>query len=109
MIELHREYHSASIRYSLCDDNKEIGRAYLYFISNSLHKNPYGLLEDLYVEPSYRGNSYGTFIIQEVIRDCKYNRCYKLIANSRESREKVHILYKNNGLVKYGYEFRLDF
>jgi GNAT superfamily N-acetyltransferase len=109
MVEIHREYYSNCLRYSLIDDNREVGRAYLYLIRNSLHNRCYGLLEDLYVDPSYRKQGYAKQIIKCILDDCKYNRCYKLIATSRLSRNKVHKFYKDIGFKKHGYEYRIDF
>ena len=31
---------------------KVVGRAFLYVMTNDLHKRPFGLLEDVFVEPS---------------------------------------------------------
>jgi GNAT superfamily N-acetyltransferase len=87
----------------------EVARASLFLITNQLHHDPYGLLEDVYVEKSYRDQGYGTELIHSVIHKAKVARCYKLIATSRFEREKVHALYERLGFLRHGLEFRMDF
>lgn len=97
------------IKLSIKDKNKEIARAYLYILKNNLHKNPFGFLEDVHVDSKYRGRGFGKKMVQKVIEEAKKNKCYKLIAGSRYSREKVHKLYKGFKFKDHGIEFRLDF
>lgn len=76
---------------------------------NSLHREPFGLLEDVYVAESHRGKGLGTKLVRQVIQMAKERGCYKLIATSRTSRPKVHKLYKDLGFQERGWEFRIDF
>jgi GNAT superfamily N-acetyltransferase len=98
-----------SIKWSLSDGEKEIGRAWLALIKNDLHTEPYGLLEDVWVDPDHRGQGHATTLVQAVIERAKQEGCHKLIANSRLERIKVHELYKHLGFISYGLEFRMDF
>jgi hypothetical protein len=41
-------------RFSVRDGELEVARAYLYVMHNDLHKEPFGLLEDVYVDESKR-------------------------------------------------------
>jgi GNAT superfamily N-acetyltransferase len=91
-------------RFSVSGDGRELARAYLYVMTNDLHEAPFGLLEDVYVDESQRGNGIGTALVKEVV-----SGCYKLIATSRTSRPKVHELYERLGFEKHGVEFRMDF
>lgn len=97
------------IRFSIWEDDIEIARAYLYLMHNDLHQEPFGLLEDVFVKEEYRSQGLGSKLVQEVIEIAKQNHCYKLIATSRKSREKVHELYKKLGFEDYGVEFRINF
>lgn len=98
------------IRFSVQDDSgKEIGRAYLYVMYNSLHKEPFGLMEDVFINPDARGKGIGLDLIKRVIEGAKERGCYKLIATSRHSRPEVHHLYENLGFKNQGIEFRIDF
>ncbi len=86
-----------------------IGRAFLYLMRNDLHKRPFGLMEDVWVEEKFRGQKIGTHLVQKMIALAKAQGCYKLIATSRHSRTRVHQLYKKLGFQNHGLEFRIDF
>ena len=103
------EIESKAIRFSIMDGENEVARASLFLITNDLHKEPYGLLEDVFVEESARGKGYGTEIVQAVIDKARDIGCYKLIGQSRYGRERVHELYMRLGFEDHGKNFRLDF
>jgi GNAT superfamily N-acetyltransferase len=96
------------IKFSLLENEQEVARAYLYIMHNELHQEPFGLLEDVYVDERYRGSGWGTKLVQQVIIVAKEQNCYKLIATSRKSRPKVHQLYEKLGFESRGFEFRID-
>lgn len=96
------------IKFSIAETEAEVARAYLYLMHNSLHQEPFGLLEDVYVAENYRGKGLGTKLVRQVIQTAKERGCYKLIATSRTSRSKVHKLYKELGFKERGREFRID-
>jgi GNAT superfamily N-acetyltransferase len=100
---------SKAIKLEAVDGKKVIGRAHLYLISNGLHKRPYGLMEDVFIEKECRGQGIGTKLITELIKAAKKEKCYKLIATSRTENEGAHRLYKKLGLKQHGLEFRMDF
>lgn len=91
-------------------DGKEIGHAWLYLIYNDLHKDPYGLIEDVRVLEEYEGQGVGRSLLGAVIETAKSYDCYKIIATSRDdgARPKVHAWYGRAGLIRYGLEFRMD-
>lgn len=97
-----------AIKLEIKDGKKEIGRAYLYIIKNNLHKKPYGLLEDLFIEEKYRGEGLGKILLLKVIAEAKKRKLYKLIGTSRTERKLVHKFYQKYGFKKYGFEFRID-
>jgi GNAT superfamily N-acetyltransferase len=102
------EIKSTAYKLEVIKENKVIGRAYLYLITNDLHPSPYGLLEDVFIEEEYRGQGIGKELVKKVIEMAKQLGCYKLIATSRFDREKVHKFYEELGFKRYGYEFRID-
>ncbi len=102
------EIKTNGIRFSI-EDKKEIAHAYLYIIKNDLHERPYGLIEDVFVDESFRGKGYATELLKELIEEAKKLGCYKLIATSRRSRQYVHKLYRKLGFEDYGIEFRMNF
>jgi GNAT superfamily N-acetyltransferase len=97
------------IRFSVMAGAVEVARAYLYLMHNDLHDEPFGLMEDVFVDESQRGEGFGTRLVSEVVAAAKENKCYKLIATSRDSRPKVHELYRRLGFSDHGREFRINF
>lgn len=99
---------TTGIKVSLEKDNKEIARAYLYILKNSLHQEPFGFIEDVYIEEKFRNQGLGTKLIGKIIEKAKENKCYKIIANSRHSNLGAHKLYERHGFKNHGIEFRLN-
>ena len=97
------------IKFLMVEGDREIARAYLYLMHNDLHRQPFGLMEDVYVAKDYRGRGLGTKLVKQIVRAAKQEDCYKLIATSRKSRSQVHLLYKKLGFQEHGLEFRIDF
>jgi len=97
------------IKISVEENGKEIGRCFIYLIKNDLHKKPYALLEDVFVDENYRKKGIGTKLVKRAIELAKGLNCYKIIATSRFERENIHEWYQKLGFKKYGFEFRIDF
>ncbi|NQV12678.1 MAG: GNAT family N-acetyltransferase [Parcubacteria group bacterium] len=97
------------IKFYVEENGKEVGRAYLYVMTNDLHEEPFGFMEDVYVDESLRGQGTGTQLVEALLAEAKKIGCYKLIATSRYERERVHQLYGRLGFKDHGKEFRLDF
>lgn len=95
-------------RFCVRDGGREVARAHLYLMGNDLHDEPFGLLEDVFVDESQRGKGLGTALIEEVIAAARKAGCYKLIATSRLQRTEVHQLYERLGFASYGIEFRMN-
>ncbi len=98
------------IRFSVGRRGVEIGHAYLYILTNEDHVGPFGLVEDVFVSESHRGDGTGRELLVAVIARAKVEKCYKLIATSRDdgTRQVVHEWYPRLGFQKYGVEFRMD-
>ena len=97
-----------AIKFFIEDDGKEIARAYLYILKNN-HEQPFGFMEDVFVDENFRSQGLGTKLLEELIRKARQNNCYKLIGTSRYERPKVHNLYIGLGFKDWGKEFRIDF
>lgn len=109
-MDINREKLAAQgIRFSVSIDGAEVARAYLYLMHNDLHREPFGLMEDVFVDESQRRDGLGTRLVNEIVAAAKESGCYKLIATSRDSRPKVHELYRRLGFSDHGREFRIDF
>lgn len=96
-------------KFELLKQGEKVARARLYVLHNDLHKMPFGFMEDVFVKEDFRGQGYGTRIVKALIEKAKTEKCYKLIGNSRLSKEKVHHFYEKLGFERHGYEFRMDF
>lgn len=96
-------------KFLILEQDKEVARARLYVLKNDLHSEPFGFIEDVYVQEDCQGKGYGTKIIKLLIEKAKECKCYKLICTSRLTKPGVHSFYNKLGLKKYGYEFRIDF
>lgn len=97
-----------AVKFTAEENGKIIGRAYLYILKNELHAEPFGFLEDVFVEPEYRSKGIGSQLVKKAIKVAKSQGCYKLIGNSRFANEGAHKFYERSGLSKHGYEFRID-
>lgn len=102
------EKQTLGIKISVEENGVEMGRAWLYLVYNDLHQEPYGLLEDVFVNEMARGQGFGNELLKSAIEEAKNRGCYKLIGTSRKSRENVHAWYKKLGFEDYGLEFRMD-
>ncbi|MCX6780436.1 MAG: GNAT family N-acetyltransferase [Candidatus Magasanikbacteria bacterium] len=102
------EKQTLGIKISIEENEIEVGRAWLYLVYNDLHQEPYGLLEDVFVSETARGQGFGNELLKSAIEEAKKRGCYKLIGTSRKSRENVHSWYKKLGFEDYGLEFRMD-
>ena len=103
------EIDARGIRFSEDVDGLEVGRAHLYIMHNELHKRPFGLMEDVYVNPDCQGQGIGSRLVNELIATAEREGCYKLIATSRHERDRVHSLYIKLGFSDRGTEFRMNF
>ena len=99
---------SRAFRLSVEEEGKEIARAYLYIIRNDLHEAPYGLMEDVFVDPESRGSGAGTKMVKALVEKARETGCYKIIGTSRVDRPRVHELYTRLGFREYGKEFRME-
>jgi len=104
-----KEVCASGVKFYVEVDGKEVARAYLYLMNNDLHEQPFGFMEDVFVDESLRGQGIGTTILHDLIAEAKKRGCYKLIGTSRYARPKVHELYLRLGFVDQGKEFRMDF
>lgn len=106
-----QDVEAKAVRFSVKRDKREVGHAYLYFLVNDLHKEPFGFIEDVFVDEAFRGEGIGEELIAALLELARDAQCYKLIAASRNdgTRQKVHDWYQRLGFRDYGTEFRLDF
>jgi GNAT superfamily N-acetyltransferase len=100
---------SYAVKLEFWEAKKRLAWAFLYVIFQDRHKEPYGLLENVYVEKEYRSLGLGTKLTGLAIKEAKKRKCYKLIGTSKFTNTGAHRFYERFGLKKIGYEFRIDF
>ena len=103
-----KKVNAGGIKFFIEQDGKEVARAYLYLMKNDLHSEPFGFMEDVYVDENCRGQGLAKKLLAELIKSAKANHCYKIVGTSRHSRENVHRLYEKIGFKDRGLEFRMD-
>ena len=86
-----------------------LGRSFVVVAKNAQHAEPFGLLEDVFVEEPHRGRGIGSELIDRAIALARSQSCYKFIATSRYGRDGVHKMYLDKHFTDHGKEFRMDF
>ena len=97
-----------AIKILIVESGKEIARAWLYVLFNSLHKEPFAFLEDGVVEEGYRGQGHGSALAKLAAEEAKNQGCYKLIFTARNIKPEGQKLYLKLGFKDWGKEFRMD-
>ncbi len=106
---LYEEVQAGGIKFRLIEEGEERARTYLYILRNDLHDQPFGFLEDVYVEEPHRDRGYGSVLVTRVIAEAKDRGCYKLICTSRHKKTDLHEWYQRLGFTNHGLEFRINF
>lgn len=104
-----KDINANGTKFYIEQNGQEVGRAYLYVLSNDLHEKPFGIMEDVFVDEVLRGQGVGSNLVKKVIEESKQRNCYKLICTSRYEKPNVHELYIGLGFRDHGKEFRIDF
>lgn len=107
-INLTRENKSYAIKVTAEENGVTFGSAYLYIMFNDLHKEPFGFLENVFVNEESRGKGIGSKLVNAVIEEAKKQNCYKIICTSRHEKPEVHAFYNKFGFKDHGKEFRID-
>jgi GNAT superfamily N-acetyltransferase len=103
-----QENKSYGIKFEAKEGDILLGWAYLYVMHNDLHEEPFGFLENVFVNEDYRGRGTGKKLIESVIAAAREHHCYKIVGTSRYERPEVHAMYEKIGFKDYGKEFRMN-
>ena len=98
-----------AIKIGYKENDRFIAWVYLYVLKNDLHREPFGLLENVFVEEQYRSKGLGTKLVKRAIAEAKKIGCYKLIATSRTTKTDLHNFYERMSFKKWGLEFRINY
>lgn len=89
----------------LCVDNKLIGTGTLLFENKFIRNiSKIAHIEDICVDSSYRGQGYGTKLIDFLIEHAKTKGCYKITLYCKQELENF---YELNGLKRNGIQMAL--
>lgn len=107
-IKSERINNAYSIKITAEENRKIVGWVYLYIFSNDLHKEPIGMIENLFIDEKFRRAGIGSKLISALIEKSKELGCYKIVGTSRHENKKVHEFYRKLGFLERGLEFRMD-
>lgn len=109
-MEIHiQETQTKQLKFFIESEGKEVGRTSLVIIHNDLHPEPYGLIEDVFVEEAFRGKGIAGELMKQAIETAKELQCYKLVIQSRYGKTDIHEWYQRLGFVDHGKNFRMNF
>ncbi|MFA6105531.1 MAG: GNAT family N-acetyltransferase [Patescibacteria group bacterium] len=103
------EKRSYAVKFTAEKDGQEIGRVFLYIMYNYLHDEPFGYMEDLFVDEKFRGQGFGKNLVENVKAEAIKQNCYKLVFSCRCEKKELHDWYRNLGFKDVGLGFRMDF
>ena len=92
----------------ILNDKQEVGRLFLYILFNDLHKSPFAIIEDVFVEEDFRHQGISKKLLTKAVEEARKAKCYKIIMWSRYAKPHVHNIYKKFGFKEWGKEFRMD-
>lgn len=78
----------------LVDNNIVGGCAVVFFKSLPTHKNPSGIrafIQNLFVEPEYRGKGLGTKLLENAIETCRKKGAWRVSLNATEMGKSIYI------------------
>jgi len=99
---------SGGFKIKILNEGKEVGRLFLYILFNDLHKNPFAIIEDVFVEEDFRQQGLSKKLLEKAIDEARKVKCYKVLMWSRYSKPYVHRIYRNMGFKEWGKEFRMN-
>lgn len=98
----------AGSKFVCLHEGREVARTYLYILRNDLHGEPFGFIEDVFVEPQFRGQGLVSRLHEMAVAEARANGCYKIVLSSRSESVEVHAMYEHLGYAARGVAFRLD-
>jgi GNAT superfamily N-acetyltransferase len=87
-------------------EGKVIGTFSLLIMDNLAHMGaPSGIVEDVAVHSSWRGQGIGKQMMHFAMQQCQKAGCYKLVLSSNLRRDRAHKFYDELGFQRHGYSF----
>lgn len=106
IFERTRRYPLYRIYVAVAPDRSIVGTFALLIIDGLAHGGaPHGLVEDVVVNPQWRGRGIGNRMMRYAMQRCRAAGCYKMALSSHLSRSGTHGFYESLGFAKHGYSF----
>lgn len=102
------EKRSFAVKITAEKDGKEVGRVFLYIMYNYLHDEPFGYMEDLFVDEGYRKAGIGRQLVDGLKEEAKKLNCYKIVFTCRNEKKEIQNWYRKLGFKDVGIGFRMD-
>jgi predicted N-acetyltransferase YhbS len=91
-------------------DNIVVGTLFLEVVPNLSHNaRPWGILENMVVDSTYRRQGIGRKLIEYTLDRCREAGCYKIQLLSHKKRTEAHQFYRSMGFEDSALGFRLYF
>jgi GNAT superfamily N-acetyltransferase len=91
--------------YVACENGKLIGFTTFSVRTVVRYPKPIAELDELYVNPDFRGKGLGVKLLQTFIEKAKELNCYRLYIESHYDHKPAHGLYSKMGFTNYGFHF----
>jgi len=89
-------------------DNHIVGTFAMLVMDNMAHCGARSaILEDIVVEEEKRGQGIGKAMMAYAGTLCQEKKCYKMVLNSNQNRERAHRFYQALGYERHGYSFAI--
>ena len=87
-------------------DETIVGTFALLIMDNLAHQGiPSGIVEDVVVASTWRGQGIGKQMMLFAMEHCRKAGCYKLVLSSNLKRDEAHRFYETLGFEKHGFSF----
>jgi len=91
------------------EDGVIVGSYALVIIEKLAHRGrPAGIVEDVVVEESRRGQGIGELMMKAAMDHCRERGCYKMALSSNLKREAAHAFYERLGFQRHGYSYQIQ-
>jgi N-acetylglutamate synthase-like GNAT family acetyltransferase len=70
---------TTQVRFEVVDEVGQLARASGVIVRNQLHKEPYMLIEDVFVRDDARGRGMGVVVVNNCITEARILGCYKIV------------------------------
>jgi len=95
-------YHDPNLHYLVVEKDGVLVASCALAIIKNLTRNlrPYGIIEHVITQSSYRNQGYGTQLLHHAIAIAQEHNCYKVMLLSGSKKEETLRFYENAGFIR---------